>query len=581
MTQIYGFAGSFKEKNLSDPNFGFKEQKVTVLKSSKSQKFKSSYKAGLGHLGKTFFNKQMQPVFFQDFGEHGVYCGHILNCNFSDILLSLTEKNAKKIGGANGLFSAAFYNEQNKSLKLVTDRYGFRPIYYYFDKKENYLFFSSDINLLCENTFVKKEVNWDAWAVFLNLGHNLGNETGFKDIFLVPPGSILTFKNGMISFEQYWNISDFEIKKDMKYCDAVNCCADLFIQSIKRRNVDTKNNKAVFLSGGFDSRLIAAELKNQGAVFQTYTTRGFTPLDEERERARKISENIGVKNNFVNLPDNNFFRDFWKRSNFLTGYETSLHQWILPLVDSIPENIEINYDGIGGDIITKAYISASGFTEKDFEGPPDLEQFSLKILNNKVNKFNFLNMKISKNLSEFSVVDSIKKELSNFKNTENIVTCFYLMNRTRRSIALSPFKIITDKGIESFCPYMDNDFFDFAMSIPVNLKLKNNLRKDILKKIFPSLESVSTTNYKIKERNQYYPNDINYYAQKRKHLKINVFEHYIKNNWIFSNKKTLPRVLKEVFLSFKKNDWPTSVFTTSSLVFYEWLEKYFHDKNFG
>jgi asparagine synthetase B (glutamine-hydrolysing) len=572
MTKIYGFAGTFFNKKISEDNFGFKNEKVTILEIPKSQKLKSIH-AGLGQSG-----KQDQPVFFQESGNYGVFCGHFLNCNFSDILFSLTKKHINKIGETNGLFSAAFYNKENQTLKLITDRYGFRPVYYYFNKKENYFIFSSDINDLSENVFVKKQINWDAWANFFNLGYNLGNETGFKDILLVPPGSILTFKNGMIYFEKYWNISDIEVKKNMKYCEAVDGCADLFIQSIKRRNIDTKNNKAVFLSGGFDSRLIAAELKNQGAVFQTYTTRGFTPIDEERERARKISEALGVRNTFVNLPVNNFFKDFWKRANYLTGYETCLHQWILPLVDSIPENININYDGIGGDIITKGYISASGFTEKDFEKEPELEQFSIKILNNKVNKNNFLNKKILKRMGEFSVVDSIKNELSNYKKTENMITCFYLMNRTRRSIALSPFKVIAYKGIESFCPYMDNDFFDFAMSIPVKLKLKNNLRKDIMKKICPALESVSTTNYKIKKRNQYYPNDINYYTQKREHLRHNIYEHYIKNNWIFSNTKTFPRVLKEISLSLKKNDWPTTVFTTSCLVFYEWLEKYFHDK---
>jgi asparagine synthetase B (glutamine-hydrolysing) len=571
MTEIYGFAGLYDYcidlKNI------FKSEKKLEIFQGKDIKKKSNYCAGLGHYSSGFLSRDKQP--YKNKYLHGVLCGHILeDYAIDNIFEILSGKRFSKLENLNGIFSCGVWDQKNEALYLITDRYGFRPLYYYHDPEKNYFVFSANINDLAKSRFVKKRINWASWAVFLNLGYNLGNETGFKDIFLVPPGSVLKFQNNTIQIYKYKNILEIKIDENMSYSHALEGSIELFSQSVKRRNNGFESEKTVLLSGGLDSRRIAAELKKQNTDFETYTTRGFSPYDQESERAAAVAETLGLKNYFINLPEKDFFKNYWKRANYITGYETNLHQWILPLTDALPEEIKINYDGIAGDLISKVYISASGFNNTE-EVYTASDQTALKVLNNKINNYSFMDKSISGKFSREQVLSSLKTELAGYENSPNMITFFYLLNRTRRSIALSPFRILLSRGIESFCPFLDNDFFDFTMSIPQKLKLKNNLRKDMTKKAWPLVSEVSFTNYGKKQRNKKYTNDIKYYSQRRKHLKDNIFEHYLKNNRIFSNKNAFPRIVKEIIISRKDSEWPTTVFAGSCLVFYEWLERYF------
>ena len=63
------------------------------------------------------------------------------------LLKSLTTKGLDQtLNFIDGMFAFAFYDAKNNELSLARDRFGEKPLYYYFD--ENQLYFSSDIRAI-------------------------------------------------------------------------------------------------------------------------------------------------------------------------------------------------------------------------------------------------------------------------------------------------------------------------------------------------------------------------------------------------------------------------------------------------
>lgn len=593
MTLIYGIATTSNQvRNLNDilklqyRGIFANEKETTQTKINKNIAF--------GHHTKGVFNTYDQPFYDQESGTTIVFCGHLFgkdelkhelnqidsfkraNSNIDIIHKISKQPNIKLYSNLNGLFAAAIWDEVRKSLTLITDRYGVKILYYYHDYKSGSLVFSTDIKGVIESSIIEHKVNWSAWNTFFSFGHHLGDETPFKNVYTVPPASVLIFEDNTIKIEKYWDIANLMIDESMSYSTAVEGCAELFSKAIKRRNISVQGSKTVFLSGGLDSRRIAAELEAQNIEFDTYTTQGFSPVDNESGIAKQVADRLGVKNTFIDLPNNDFFKNYWAKANSITGYETNLHQWILPFVESIPNTVKVNYDGLAGDLIARGVQKASVFY--NHHEYLNLNKFSLKELSKKMVSekvaLKIFNKKIQNQLNKYDVLERVELELSKYASTVNWLTCFLIMNRTRRGISLCPFRIV-QKKIESICPFLDNDLFDFTLSIPLNYKLNNSLRQDIIKLAFPKLYKIARTEIKKKDRNASRCNSIKYYSQRREHLRTNISQHFIKNNWIFSNPQTIPRIVKEVIYSTQNKNWPTSVFCMSFLVFFEWLEKYF------
>ena len=506
-------------------------------------------------------HNQLRP----ELGNDSALLYHLLTIDKNDFLSKL-----------NGIFTAALWQPDSRRLTLINDRLGFRPLYYSFDRKKKRFIFSSDLRGVAA-AISQRTVNWQAASVFLHFGHHLGEATWFEDIYVLPPGSVLTFENGLIHIDKYWDISEITIDRRIGYQEALEGIVDKFRVSIERRHKASKIPEVVFLSGGIDSRRIAAELKKQKADFSTYTTRGFNKITTNKTLSEMVSKKLGVQNTFINLPKKNFFRDFWPRCNQLLDFETNLHQWMLPLVDSFNNEFFINYDGIGGDVLINAVLRTSGFLSPEgFSKAKKMskEQLAHHLAGPKMD-VSFLAPILGPNLSYESVLEAIKGELSKYENNENFLTCFYLLNRTRRGIAISPMRLIETK-IESYLPYLDNDFVQFVLSIPLEIRVSHPLRRETLDLAYPHLKHIDNSVYLSRnKRGEGDANDIAYDKQRRQFLWQCVRYHFIKNSWMFSVSKTLPRIIKDIFMRTIDADHVSHVFSASFEVFYEFLEENF------
>ena len=375
----------------------------------------------------------------------------------------------------------------------------------------------------------------------------------------------------------YWDIGSISINHEMSYEDAVDLNIQTLKKSVARRINRCKELETILLlSGGADSRRIAGELHCQGIDFKTYTTMGFSSEDSEKTIAAEIARILGKKNKFVELPFENFIEKYWFRANELNDYECCLHQWLLPLVDKIPFKECVNYDGVAGDITLEGVFHASGFA--------DSQQFNNVFYSDSHKKVeyiigphppdvSFLKNDMRTKLQQESLFDSIHSSLKQYEGSENQLTLFFLMNRTRRAINLSSGRILQGK-IETVSPFLDYDVLISSLSVPYKYRLQHTLRKRIITKAYPKLGQVPYTQYK--QQIPGYSEDLKnrYKRQKIIQLRRNIWKYFLTDNQVIESKKVGLKLLIRLFLTYLNVHKVPYEFSLTYQIFYEWLNKY-------
>jgi asparagine synthase (glutamine-hydrolysing) len=103
----------------------------------------------------------------------------------------------------NGMFSFAIWDTTKKSLFAARDRFGVKPFYYSINADE--LYFASEIKSL-NGVLKNNNPSLKVWANYFAYGsYGLPNETFYEDIFQLPAGHFLTFKDGELKIERWYD----------------------------------------------------------------------------------------------------------------------------------------------------------------------------------------------------------------------------------------------------------------------------------------------------------------------------------------------------------------------------------------
>ena len=224
------------------------------------------------------------------------------NSDTEVVLKSYQEWGKESVNKFRGMFSFAILDKKKEKLILGRDRAGVKPLYYYFDG--NLFIFASEIKAIIFHPKVKKEINFDALALFLEFGYIPEPYSIFKNIYKLEPGHFLEIdKNRKIKKEKYWDAIDFYLKgfeerksgRDFNEVEVEQELERILIDSFKLRLVSDVP-VGIFLSGGIDSTLVTALLaKNTNYPLKTFTI-GFQEKEyNEAIYAKKIARYLGTE----------------------------------------------------------------------------------------------------------------------------------------------------------------------------------------------------------------------------------------------------------------------------------------------
>jgi asparagine synthase (glutamine-hydrolysing) len=189
-----------------------------------------------------------------------------------------------------GMFAFALWNKRTETLLLMRDRIGIKPLYYTL-LPDRTLVFGSELKSILAHPGVRREVEPAALDLYLTLEYVPAPYSMFKNIFKLPAGHFLTWKDGRLEVEKYWDLQpNPHPEKPASLAAVTDELYALLKESVKLRLVSDVPLGA-FLSGGIDSSCVVGLMRELGAEpLRTFSIGFKDQTYNELTYARRIAE---------------------------------------------------------------------------------------------------------------------------------------------------------------------------------------------------------------------------------------------------------------------------------------------------
>ncbi len=319
---------------------------------------------GLGRVSLGIVNPESQPIWSDDRSYCLVMEGEFYNgaelaaelqrqghastfANDAELALALVRwmgiEGVKRINGA---FVLALWDAAQQRLVIVNDRLGLYPLYYAVQGRT--FLFSSGMRSLLQEPSLSRSVDRVTMAEFLTFDHALGQRTLLESVTLMEQGAMLTFEDGRVTLESYWipeHPQQYELRGEEEWADDL---IDHLRQAVRRQAKDDLS-AGLLLSGGLDSRVLLAILKEQGGAggFRTFTW-GIPGCDDARD-ARELAKQVQVSNEFLELTPDWLERLANEAVRITDGMANVVNMHALATVEQEAAQANVLYKGFLGD----------------------------------------------------------------------------------------------------------------------------------------------------------------------------------------------------------------------------------------
>lgn len=154
-----------------------------------------------------------------------------------------------------GMFAFALYDSAQKTMYLVRDRLGIKPLYY--SHSSQHLIFASEFLPLIESGLISREISKEGLAGYLRYQYVPTPHTIYRNTFKLEPGYYLRIDTvqGTLRKVKYWELVPKIIEgSEEKLLETLNDLLDNTVRMYVRSDVPF----GAFLSGGVDSSTVTA-----------------------------------------------------------------------------------------------------------------------------------------------------------------------------------------------------------------------------------------------------------------------------------------------------------------------------------
>lgn len=393
----------------------------------------------------------------------------------------------------NGMFAIAAFNVTEEKLYLSRDRFGIKPLYYWFNGKT--LCFSSEIKAIIQHPDYKIDVDLKALNEYFTFQNVFSYNTLFKGVTMIPPANTIEINvnTTYIKHNSWWDYDFTKTDENMSFDEAKSETKRLFKQAVARQMI-ADVPVGSYLSGGMDSGSITAVASKYVDRLSTFTC-GFD-----------MSSATGREANFDERRDAELMANYFKTEQFEQVMNAGDIRWSLPKLVYHLEDLRVgmsypNYyisrlaskfvkvclQGTGGDELFGGYpwryykvfdsLNQEEFFDQYYEFwqrlVPDSDKKEL------FTEEVFENIDVDEPRRVFERVFTFNDKLKYDTPEQHINNSMYFEIKTfLPGLFLVGDKLAMANGLEERFPFMDNDLVDFAMKVPVKHKL-GNLTKEI------------------------------------------------------------------------------------------------------
>lgn len=227
--------------------------------------------------------------------------GHVYrSLTDSETILHLYEERGLDfVNDIEGDFGIALWDADRDQLVLARDRIGVKPLYFY--NQGGRFIFASEIKAILQHPAVSPNIADESLYHYLTFLTSPAPDTLFRDIQKLPAGHLLILKrDGAVEIKQYWDPLPNKAPAGRSEAQHEEEILTLLRDSIRKRMMSDVPF-GVFLSGGVDSSAnvaLMSELMSQPV--RTYTV-GFEDSDElnELDGARAVAKRFGADHHEV------------------------------------------------------------------------------------------------------------------------------------------------------------------------------------------------------------------------------------------------------------------------------------------
>ena len=406
----------------------------------------------------------------------------------------------------NGMFAIGAWNTEEEKLYISRDRYGIKPLYYWFNEKT--FVFASEIKAIIKHSDYEMGVDLVALNEYFTFQNIFSYNTLFKGVNMLPPANTVMIDKSttLIKHRSWWDYDFSKTDDAMSFADAKEQTKDLFEQAVTRQMVSDVPVGA-YLSGGMDSGSIASVASKQVDRLATFTC-GFD-----------MNEVTGREANFDERRDAELMANHLKTEQFEQVMNAGDIRWSLPKLVYHLEDLRVgmsypNYyisrlaskfvkvclQGTGGDELFggypwRYYKVFDSLSQEDFFD--QYYDFWQRLVPRDEKKILFTEEVISQidldaPRQVFERVFTFNDKLKYDTPQDYINNSLYFEIKTfLPGLFLVGDKLAMAHGLEERFPFMDNDLVDFAMQVPVKHKL-GDLTEEI-EKIDENIESKKKT----------------------------------------------------------------------------------------
>lgn len=210
----------------------------------------------------------------------------------------------------NGQFALAIWDERDRSLFLARDRVGIRPVFY--TQSGGRLVFGSEIKSILAVPGVGAELDPVGLAQVFTYWSPQSPVTCFKGILELPPGHYLVARNGHLEMRRYWRLEFDSPPRDRERS------LPAYVEELRALLLDATRVRlradvpvGVYLSGGLDSSLIAAMVRQLGVNhLDTFSISFSDPRYDESPHQRRMAEFLGTEHQVVHATHDDIGRVF-------------------------------------------------------------------------------------------------------------------------------------------------------------------------------------------------------------------------------------------------------------------------------
>jgi asparagine synthase (glutamine-hydrolysing) len=386
----------------------------------------------------------------------------------------------------NGMFAIAAWNRKEKTLYLSRDRFGIKPLYYWFDNAE--LVFASEIKAIQKHPAFKTRLNTDALNEYFTFQNLFSFQTLFKDVHLLPPANTvkITLSSTFVQHNSWWDYNFNEPDNTISFEDARAETERLLIQAVKRQMV-ADVPVGSYLSGGMDSGSITSIASRYVPRLSTFTC-GFD-----------MSTVVGVEANYDERRDAEMMASYFKTEHYEQVMNAGDLRWSLPRVVYHLEDLRVgmsypNYyiarlaskfvkvclQGTGGDELFGGYPwryyrvfqsldqqaffnNYYGFWQRLVGDEKKSELFTPEV---------YRKISLSQPREIFERVFTFNKKLKYETPEQHIANSLYFEIKTfLPGLLMVGDKLSMANGLEERFPFLDNDLVAFGQKIPIRHKL--------------------------------------------------------------------------------------------------------------